>query len=32
MPQDRAIRLVAAVAAQIEHEVHEPIEWIQISF
>jgi hypothetical protein len=31
MPADTATRLVAAVAAQIEQEVQQPIEWIQIS-
>jgi hypothetical protein len=31
MPADVATRLVATVAAQIEREVHQPIEWIRIS-
>ena len=31
MPEDAAVRLMATVAAQIEHELGEPIEWLQIS-
>ncbi|MEV0810366.1 hypothetical protein [Micromonospora sp. NPDC050200] len=31
MPADVAARLVAAVAAQIGQEIHQPIEWIRIS-
>ncbi|MCX4473083.1 hypothetical protein OOK41_22710 [Micromonospora sp. NBC_01655] len=31
MTTDMATRLLAAVATQIEREVHQPIEWIRIS-
>jgi len=32
MPEDVANRMIVTVAAQIERETHEPVEWIQISF
>lgn len=32
MPSELARRLIATIAAQIEHAVHEPIDWIQITF
>jgi hypothetical protein len=29
--EDEAWRFVATVAAQVEHEVSEPVEWLQIT-